>query len=317
MTQSMSKRIGVTGATGFIGGAVCIELKRRGYTVLALDKVKRPYLEKYFDRFRHCDFNHIVMNDMKDWLELDAIVHCAGTSLVGPSMETPLDYYNNNVAKTIALIGWLHHNQSQAQLMFSSSASVYKTSFLALKETDQLNPLSPYAKSKQMIETVLSDMASAYGFKSTIFRYFNACGALNEIHGQAPEATHIFPRLFESEMFVMNGEDFSTHDGSCVRDYIHVQDIADAHIKAIEKKATGIFNLGSNSGFSNLEIIKAVGTKVYQVTARRPGDSDSLIADNTLAKTILGWVPTYTLDDIVSSLRVWYNSDNYKELNRG
>jgi len=317
MTQSMSKRIGVTGATGFIGGAICIELKRHGYTVIALDKVKRPYLEKYFDQFHHCDFNHIVMNDMSDWLELDAIIHCAGTSLVGPSIKEPLEYYLNNVAKTLSLIGWLHNHQQPTQLMFSSSASVYRTSSLALKETDPLNPLSPYAKSKHMIETVLQDMASAYGFKSTVFRYFNACGAMNELHGQAPEATHIFPRLFESEMFVMNGEDFSTPDGTCIRDYIHVQDIADAHIKAIEKRATGIINLGSNSGFSNLDIVKAVGINTWRVDARRHGDCDSLIADNGLAKLLLGWTPTYDLQDIVNSLRVWYDSDNYKELKNG
>jgi UDP-glucose 4-epimerase len=140
---------------------------------------------------------------------------------------------------------------------------------------------------------------------------------MNELHGQAPEATHIFPRLFESEMFVMNGEDFSTPDGTCIRDYIHVQDIADAHIKAIEKRATGIINLGSNSGFSNLDIVKAVGINTWRVDARRHGDCDSLIADNGLAKSLLGWTPTYDLQGIVNSLRVWYDSDNYKELKNG
>ena len=316
MTLSTSKRIGVTGATGFIGGAICIELKRRGFTVIALDKVKRPYLEKYFDKFYHCDFLNLVTRDMTEWLGLDAIIHCAGTSLVGPSFEQPLQYYTNNVAKTLSLLEWLHYHKSPTHVLFSSSASVYKTSHLALRETDTLNPLSPYAKSKRMIEVALQDIAAAHGFKSTVFRYFNACGAIDTQHGQAPGASHIFPRLFESEQFIMNGEDFSTPDGTCVRDYIHVLDIADAHIKAIDGGVTGIFNLGSNSGFSNLEIVNAVGIKTWRVEGRRPGDCDSLIADNGLAKKMLGWTPTNSLREIVNSLQVWYDSDIYKELNR-
>lgn len=321
MQNIQPKTVGVTGASGFIGGAICIELKKRGYNVVGLDLVKRNHLIPYFDKFYQCDFVSLVTNNHKEWLEFDAIIHCAGTSLVGPSIDNPLDYYSNNVAKTIRLIEWMHLNRSETHLLFSSSASVYKTSYLALKESDTIDPISPYAKSKRIVETVLTDMAAAYGFKSTVFRYFNACGAMNEIHGQVPDSTHIFARLFESELFaklfVMNGDDFPTHDGSCVRDYVHITDIADAHIKAIEHKATGIYNLGSFSGFSNLEIIKAVGVTSYAVTARRPGDGASLVADNSFAKAVLGWVPTYSLDDIVSSLRIWYNSDNYKELSLG
>lgn len=310
--STVHKVIGVTGASGFIGGAICIELKKRGYKVVGLDLVKRKHLMPYMDVFFHTDFDGIPSFHGPVWLECDAIIHCAGTSLVGPSIREPANYYNNNVAKTIRLLEWCVTNDKH--FLFSSSASVYKTQKRLITEEDPIDPLSPYAKSKRMVETIVGDFSEAYGLKATIFRYFNACGALNELHGQPPGATHIFPRLFECEgEFELNGLDFETRDGSCMRDYIHIDDIAQAHVKAIEQKCYGIYNLGSSLGYTNLEIIKAVG-KPYKDVGRRLGDTDCLVADNTLAKAMLGWSPTTTLPDIVKSLQRWYNSDNYKRL---
>jgi UDP-glucose 4-epimerase len=198
--------------------------------------------------------------------------------------------------------------------MFSSSASVYKTQNKLLVENDPLEPLSPYAKSKFMIETIVGDFIKAYDLRSTIFRYFNACGAVDELHGQSPGASHIFPKLFECEdKFYLNGSDFKTKDGTCVRDYIHVRDIAHAHVLAMEKNAYGIYNLGSSIGYSNLEIIKSIN-KPYLDVGRRLGDTDSLVADNGLAKTILNWAPTHTLTDIINSLKKWYSSKTYSGL---
>lgn len=307
-----NKVVGVTGACGFIGGAICIALKSRGYTVVGLDRARRPHILPFIDTFYHTDFEVIPSLKFSDFENCNVIIHCAGTSLVGPSLRNPLLYYNNNVAKTIKLLEWcLEYDK---HFMFSSSASVYKTKNIPLKENDTLDPLSPYAKSKRMIEQVVEDYEEAYNLKATIFRYFNACGAIDDIHGQDPGATHIFPKLFESKNdFVLNGNNFKTRDGTCIRDYIHIEDIALAHIKAMEKNAYGIYNLGSCKGYTNLEIIKQVN-KSYTVSERRPGDSDCLIADNTLARNRLDWNPTYSLSSIVDSLRKWYSSKTFSGL---
>jgi UDP-glucose 4-epimerase len=316
MIRNMEPRIvGITGACGLIGGAVAIELKKRGYTVIGLDLVKRKYLMPYFDSFFNCDFSSIPTFHSGIWDACDVIIHCAGSSLVGPSNIDPATYYSNNVAKTISLLEWCADNNKH--FMFSSSASVYKTQNRLITEEDPLRPLSPYAKSKAMIEQITEDFVKAYMLKATIFRYFNACGALDEAHGQPPGAQHIFPKLFECEdTFKLNGTDFATRDGSCIRDYIHILDIAQAHVKAMELNCYGIYNLGSSLGYSNLEIIKAVN-KQYVDVGRRKGDTDCLVADNTLAKSILGWSPTTTLPSIIESLKRWYNSENYKRLKNG
>lgn len=304
------KIIGVTGATGFIGGAICIEFKLRGYIVLGLDLVNRSHLMPFIDEFYQDDFVNIP--NYSKWRECDAIVHCAGSSLVGPSFKFPRRYYDNNVGKTIKLLDWCIDNDKH--FMFSSSASVYKTQDKPLHEEDELNPISPYAKSKRMVEEIVSDLNRADNLKSTIFRYFNACGAIDEIHGQPPGGSHIFPVLFETKKeFPLNGTNFSTKDGTCIRDYIHIQDIARAHVQAMELNCFGIYNLGSSHGYSNLEIIKTVN-KPYRDVGRRIGDSDCLIADNTMAKIMLRWTPAYTLNSIVDSLKKWYGSDNYKRM---
>lgn len=316
MIKDMNRSIvAVTGATGFIGGSICIELKRKGYSVIGIDNVYRSHLMPYIDIFLNIDFLDITPAKY-DYLDnCNTIIHCAGTSLVGPSTLNPASYYFNNVAKTISLLEWCV--STNKHFIFSSSASVYNTQDRLITENDSLKPLSPYARSKAIIEQVTEDYVKAYTLKATVFRYFNACGSIDELHGQPPGSQHIFPKLFESnELFKLNGLDFVTKDGSCIRDYIHVKDIADAHLKAIELNCYGVYNLGSSIGYSNLEIINAVG-KPYVDVGKREGDVGCLVADNTLAKNILGWSPTYTLPSIVDSLKTWYNSDNYERLKNG
>jgi len=311
---SISKAIGITGATGFIGGALAIEFKKRGYYVVGIDLVRRKHLMPYFDDFFEQDFQNIPTFRSPAWICCDAIIHCAGTSLVGPSINNPINYYNNNVAKTIKLLDWCVQNKKH--FLFSSSASVYKTKNTPLTEDDEKQPLSPYAKSKWVVEQVVEDFSKAYKLPATIFRYFNACGAVGSEHGQPPNATHIFPRLMEAtSQFDLYGTDFNTPDGTCIRDYIHVLDIVNAHVKAIEQNVHGVYNLGSNTGYSNKQIINAVNKNlIVNSLGRRLGDTDCLIADNTHAKATLGWVPLFTLSNIVADLNEWYSSDNYKRL---
>ena len=314
MIPSTPKVIGITGASGFIGGALAIEFKKRGYHVVGIDLVRRKHLMKYFDDFFEQDFENIPNFKSPAWDNCSAIIHCAGTSLVGPSINNPINYYNNNVAKTIKLLDWCVLNKKH--FLFSSSASVYKTKNKPLTEDDAKQPLSPYAKSKWMVEQVVGDFSEAHNLPATIFRYFNACGAVGSNHGQQPRASHIFPRLMEATReFDLYGNDFKTPDGTCIRDYIHITDIADAHVKAVEKCAYGVYNLGSNNGYSNKQIIDAVNKNLIVTNlGRRLGDTDCLIADNTYAKSMLGWVPLSTLSDIVKDLNEWYGSDNYKRL---
>jgi UDP-glucose 4-epimerase len=189
-----------------------------------------------------------------------------------------------------------------------------------LVETDRLKPISPYGHTKDIIEQVLQNYNQAYGLPSVCFRYFNAAGAEPDHFdlGQAPGAGHIIARLLESkirdEFFTLNGVDFDTPDRTCIRDYIHVWDLADAHHRAIQwnvNQQFAVFNLGTNSGISNQEIIDYITIKYgplkLQVGPRRPGDPDRLIADSGLAQNVLNWKPNYsTINQIVDSAYKWY-----------
>jgi UDP-glucose 4-epimerase len=315
----MPKNILVTGATGFIGGAICIEFSKLKHNVIGVDKVSRARVLPFINKFYKGDFVDVITPDFLRQYNFDVVIHCAGTSLVGPSIAWPDDYYTNNVSKTIQLISLLNKYQKKSHFMFSSSASVYKTSKKLLDEDDAKDPQSPYARTKLMIEQVLEDYRKAHDFKYTVFRYFNACGAIpNGVHGQEPHATHIFPQLFESKAFLLNGSDYNTEDGTCVRDYIHISDIANAHVRAMERHAIGIYNLGSGVGMSNQQIINKVfektGEQHVHVGARRPGDSDSLVAEISKAKMVMQWTPVSTLADIVNDLDSWYKSTNYRSI---
>ena len=323
-----NKKVFVTGATGYIGGAICIELKKKGYYVVGLDQVYRPHLAEYFDEFIGADFasTHATLRLLE--VDPDVIIHCAGTSLVGPSIEDPAKYYHNNVTKTLLFLNNVTNWQKRKPnglFMFSSSASVYDTDKV-LTEDAPKNPISPYAKSKYMVEQILESYEKAYGLRSCVFRYFNACGAVDVIHGQQPEATHIFAKIFETminkEPFVLNGSDFKTKDGSCIRDYIHVQDIADAHIVAIENNLQGVYNIGMGFGYSNMDCVKVV-SDFYNVALsvetgpRRVGDTDSLVADVSYMKAMTGWQAERDIKDVVVSLDRWYNSETFRGYKNG
>jgi UDP-glucose 4-epimerase len=257
-------------------------------------------------------------------LEPDVIVHCAGTSLVGPSMTDPGEYYHNNIAKTIQWLNTIKNMNKQPVVMFSSSASVYgEPKQLPIPESADIQPISPYGATKAMTERMLEDYSRAYGLSSVVFRYFNAAGAMPGTHdlGQEPGATHIVARVLEASIanraFTINGGDFDTADGTCVRDYVHVWDIAQAHVRAAHYAKRGgshlyrVFNLGTNAGISNKQIVDYVvehyGLPHVNFGERRAGDPAALIADATQARNELGWTPVNSsLSSIVDSAYQWY-----------
>jgi len=331
--ENPNTKVIVTGAAGYIGGAICIELKKQGYTVIGVDRRKLPkHLEKYVDTFVNECFTHPFS---LEHLEKDpiAVIHCAGTSLVGPSMENPWEYYDNNVAKTLKYLDYMRRWSPNIKFIFSSSASVYGSPDTAVVfEGTRTEPISPYGESKLMTEKMLHWFEKAYGLNYVSFRYFNACGAVEDgLHGQEPGATHIFAKLFEAAMagedFTLNGANFPTPDGTCVRDYIHVTDIAKAHILAIEENIKGIYNIGSIKGYSNLEIFRKVedylideellnNAIVMHVEKAREGDPAMLVANSDKLQKESSWKPEKNIDAIIANLHQWYFSSAYEKLQK-
>jgi len=320
--MTSTNNIMVTGAAGYIGGQICINLKDKGYNVIAVDLRKKEHLLGYYDEFLQNDVNSSLCYRLINEYKPRAIIHCAGTSLVGPSMQHPGDYFYNNVEKSHRLMNVVKNTSPGTRFIFSSSAAVYGMPNGRMDERHKTDPISPYGESKLMVEKMLRWYYQAYGLNHVIFRYFNACGAdVYHRHGQEPKATHIFARLFESiaegddAIFTINGIDYQTPDGTCIRDYVHVSDIADAHIHAIEKDLYGVYNISRSEGLSNFQIQQAVERYhnkelVTEIGPRREGDPDVLVAIN-YKLTNSGFVLKYNLHDIIESLYGWYGTHIY------
>ena len=319
-------KIVVTGGCGYIGSHISRYLKQqdKNYTVYVIDRERRDHTLKHIDGFLHTDYVSRQSLLWLDELQPDVIVHCAGDISVRESVEDPAKYYDNNVAKTITFLNHVKNYKKKPLVLFSSSASVYgNPDHVPLVETDRIKPISPYGHTKDIIEQVLQNYNQAYGLPGVCFRYFNAAGAEPNTFdlGQAPGAGHIIARLLESkirdEFFTLNGVDFATPDRTCIRDYIHVWDLADAHYRAIQwnvNQQFGVFNLGTNSGISNQEIVDYITLKYgplkLKVGDRRPGDPDQLIANASLAQNVLKWKPNYsTINQIVDSAYKWYTRE--------
>lgn len=313
-------RVVVTGAAGYIGGQTVLRLLDAGHSVFAIDRsLETNPLNDCGAKWLVGDFvGEVALEAIKNFRP-EAIIHCAGTSLVGPSILNPEEYYDNNFVKTKRLCDFLLTLDQRPRLIFSSSAATYGNPIITpCQEIDPAEPISPYGESKLMIEWMLRSYRHAYGLDSVSFRYFNACGADSQgRHGQRPGATHIIARVLESllnkQQFVLNGDKFETADGTCVRDYIHVEDLADAHILAINTAIPGgVYNLGTNQGHSNREIIamaeQVTGQTVDVVTGpARAGDPAQLTADPSKFAQVSGWQAHYQLEDIVRHAWAWYN----------
>lgn len=313
----------MTGGCGYIGSHVARAFKQQdpNNRVYIIDIVRRNHTLKDIDGYLCADYADDAALALYVGARPDVIVHCAGTSLVGPSILNPSEYWNNNVVKTARMLDAVKVLQKKPLILFSSSASVYGNSQSgAIPESAVPNPISPYGNTKSTIERMLSDYAVAYGLPSVCFRYFNAAGAepINYDLGQVDGATHIVARALEASIagkaFTLHGTDFETFDGTCVRDYVHVWDLAQAHVKAADAALPGnnVFNLGAGFGLSNLQIVKYIQEEYgleIAYSPRRPGDPDSLIADTQRVRKVLNWVPRHSnLNDIIESAYKWYTA---------
>lgn len=320
----MSKTIIVTGGCGYIGSHIARAFRYADHNnrVVIIDRVQHNHTLKDIDCFLRADYASIPALDLIELEQPDIIVHCAGTSLVEPSVYDPADYYENNVGKTITLLNHIKNFTKKPTILFSSSASVYgEPRELPIPESHPLNPISPYGRTKLMIETMLRDYSNAYDINSICFRYFNAAGAWPVEHdlGEEPGGTHIIARALEASIkgraFNVFGDDYNTPDGTCVRDYIHVLDLAQAHIKVINyleyNPGFYVFNLGTAQGISNKQIADYVGEKYgfkfLNYGIKRPGDPAILIADSSKAKRDLDWEPEHSdIGTIIDSAYWWY-----------
>lgn len=306
MTQT--RRLLITGGAGFIGSYVNRLLGEKGYTTLVLDdlsKGKRGYVIS----------GDLIVGDLgnRDLLKeifsvgIEAVFHFAAFTNVGESVQKPYKYYENNVVKTLTLLEEMQ-KAGVKKLIFSSSAAVYGNPLEEpIRETHPKHPINPYGETKSMDESIILS-GSVYGLRSICLRYFNAAGGDPEgkLLYRNQEPTNLIPILLsglkENKPFTLFGKDYPTPDGTCIRDYIHIYDLATAHILALESLEKGspsaIYNLGNGSGFSVLEVVAAVekvtGLKVnLNIGPRREGDPAKLLADSTKARQELSWKPSH------------------------
>ena len=318
-------KILVTGGAGYIGSHTVRRLVKGGYDVVVLDNLVYGHKEAIVDEAVELVIGDIGDVDLVHSLfkkyTFDAVIHFAAYAYVGESVDDPLKYYKNNTSMPLVLLKAMQSNECK-KFIFSSTCATYgNPETLPISEREIQTPINPYGQSKLMLEKILDDCDSAWGLKSVCLRYFNACGA--SIDGQIGEShepeTHLIPLVLEAalgkrESIKVFGTDYNTTDGTCIRDYIHVEDLASAHTKAYQYLGQGESlkcNLGTGNGFSVKDIIetarKVTGREIFIVEEeRRAGDPASLVADPSLAKEKLGWVARYSdLENVIDSAWDW------------
>jgi UDP-glucose 4-epimerase len=317
----------ITGGAGYIGSHIVKRLLEKGIETVVLDNLQTGHRKAVIGgTFIQGDIgDERILRKIFAAHEIDSVIHLAADCLVGDSMKDPLKYFNNNVSKSLNLLGaMLKHNVNK--IVFSSSAAVYGIPpRVPIDEDSPPRPINPYGESKLVLEKILESCKVAYGFQYISLRYFNAAGAdpeglIGEDHD--PE-THLIPTvlrtLLEKDRKVsIYGTDYETPDGTCIRDYIHIMDIAEAHILALEALNAGdgsdIFNLGNGRGFSVKQIIQAAsqitGRTIPVVEAEpRPGDPPVLIASSEKIGRKLGWFPKYEkLEEIIDTAWRWHRT---------
>ncbi|RUT28687.1 UDP-glucose 4-epimerase GalE [Paenibacillus zeisoli] len=318
----------VTGGAGYIGSHTVAELLARGEEVVVIDNLQSGHKESLLG-------GKLYEGDLRDKAmlaklfsenEIDAVIHFAANSLVGESMQKPVKYYDNNVYGTLCLLEAMEE-AGVRRIVFSSTAATYgEPEKVPILETDRTEPTNVYGETKLTMERMMKWFDQVLGIKYVSLRYFNAAGAhdsgkIGEDH--RPES-HLVPLILQTALgqrqeIAIFGEDYSTPDGTCIRDYIHVSDLADAHVLAVQHLRSGaesnVFNLGNGQGFSVKEVI----TKVKEVTGvdfkvtvhpRRAGDPAVLVASSEKARTVLGWNPSRSeLGHIIQSAWEWHSAN--------
>ncbi len=319
----------VIGGAGYIGAHMVKRLCRAGHAVYVLDNLSTGFREL-------ARYGRLVMGDLADTELLeqlfrehrfDGVMHFAAASLVGESMQDPGKYYRNNVANTLNLLEAMVRHKVKHFIFSSTAATFGEPEYVPIDESHPQRPINPYGASKLMVERMLQDFHAAHGLNSVCLRYFNACGAdpegeLGECHD--PE-THLIPLILQAasgrrEAITVFGRDYPTEDGTCIRDYIHIEDLCSAHALALEalmcgdKQGALAYNLGNCQGYSVQQVIEAVNRVVaedgkrltVEEGERRPGDPAVLVADAALAKRELGWQPQYAeLEIIIRHAWAW------------
>jgi len=325
----------VTGGAGYIGSHMCKMLQQAGHRVVAFDNLLRGHadavsgVELFVGDLRsEQDITRCLSSQ-----QFDAVMHFAALAYVGESVADPGAYYDNNVIGSINLLNAMRRADLDRIVFFSTCATYGEPQEIPMTESHRQQPVNPYGKTKLFIEHALRDHATAYGLSSVSLRYFNAagCDPSGELGERHDPETHLIPLVLIEALRVQAGgdaastglkvfgDDFDTQDGTCVRDYIHVNDLCSAHLLALNRlmqgKVTGAeaYNLGNGRGFSVLEVIEAcrrvTGQAIrYRVAARRAGDPGQLVGSAVRAREVLGWQPAITsMDDIVGSAWNWFS----------
>ena len=318
----------VLGGAGYIGSHTVYELIEKGEDVVIVDSLQTGHIEAVHSkaRFYKGDIRDInFLDELFKKEKIDSVIHFAANSLVGESMADPLKYYDNNLYGTMVLLKSMVKNGIN-KIVFSSTAATYgEPENIPILESDRKEPTNTYGETKLAMEKMMKWVSKAHDLRFVSLRYFNACGAhksgkIGEAH--EPE-THLIPLILQvpngrREQINIFGDDYDTPDGTCIRDYIHVTDLAEAHILAVEYLQQGgesdIFNLGNGVGFSVKEVIdkarKVTGHPIPAVISpRRAGDPAQLVASSEKAKKILGWKPEhYDLEEIIASAWNWHKN---------
>ena len=333
----MTKSILVVGGAGYIGSHMCHALLDAGHSVTVFDNLSRGHGDAIGDA-------ELVIGDIRSEEDLrrcfarrrhDLVMHFAALAYVGESVAQPAMYYDNNVTGSLCLLDAMRKSEV-SRIVFSSTCATYGNPLeLPVREDHPQQPVSPYGRTKLMVEQALADYASAYGLESVSLRYFNAagCDPMGRIGERHDPETHLIPLVLEQALrvrdgadpedtaLVVLGSDFPTHDGTCVRDYIHVTDLCSAHLLAAERLMAGrvtgaeTYNLGNGLGYSVLEVISAAARVTgldirYRMAPRREGDPACLVGCADKARKVLGWIPRIDrIDAIVATAWEWMASN--------
>lgn len=319
----------IVGGAGYIGSHMNKILNRHGMETVVLDNLIYGHREAVkWGKFIEGDLADTALLDrIFTEYPIEAVMHFSAYAYVGESVEKPAKYYNNNVVNTLHLLDAMRRHDVKYFIFSSTCATYGEPKQMPIVEDMPQNPINPYGRTKLMVEMILEDYHQSYGLNYCALRYFNAAGAdpeceIGELHN--PE-THLIPLVLDvaigkRKSISVFGTDYPTTDGTCVRDYIHINDLADAHVRALEyirkNNCSEKFNLGNGCGYSVKEIIemarKVTGEDIPVVYAeRRPGDPPKLIGSAEKAKRILGWAPKFNLESIIQTAWAWHQKQNF------